>query len=180
MTPEAVHGTRQSVTRQVEPKGCAEQSACSDSNPVITRPEEAISPHRVTAQGLKGVLSTVIYYVDGACPNNGKGTGEAYGSWCRVEDGVITDHDTFPLPTARTNNEAEYQSLLVLLDRGCERDSVIRSDSKLIVEQSNGRWKIKERHLRDYCEQVKRLLNSNGKHTLEWVPRGEVESYLGH
>ena len=178
MTPDREHGIRQPAARQDETKGCAGLSACSENNALITRPDDAISPYRAPSQGLRGVLST--YFVDGACPNNGANTGQAYGSWCKVEDGVITEHETFPLPSASTNNEAEYQALIHLLtELYCrpKQDSVIYCDSRLIVEQTNLAWKVKEERLRVLRDKARSLLNG---YVLRWTPREEVERYLGH
>ena len=178
MTPDSSHGNRQTVTQQIETKGCAGQSSCSEISDLITRPDEAISPHRVCSQGLRGTHPT--YFVDGACPNNGANTGEAYGSWCKVEDGIITEHETFPLPSASTNNEAEYLALIHLLtELYCrpKQDSVIYCDSRLIVEQTNLAWKVKEERLRVLRDKARSLLNS---YVLRWTPREEVERYLGH
>jgi len=114
----------------------------------------------------------ITYFVDGACPNNGTPIHTAYGSWCRVEDGVITDHAIFPLADATTNNEAEYHALLTLLREGVEHEATV-----YMVQQTNGHWRVREPRLQRLCDLAKQLLSPR---KLEWVPRSEVERHLGH
>lgn len=65
-----------------------------------------------------------------------------------------------------TNNEAEYHALIELLTWLCEhpelrktaRDAVyVRCDSKLIVCQVTGQWKVKEPRLKELLAQVQEL-----------------------
>ncbi len=73
----------------------------------------------------------------------------------------------------KTNNEAEYLALILLLKAARERG--IRSlkifgDSKLVVSQVSGEWKINLPHLRLLAQQVKEL--SDGMDvTYHWIPR---------
>lgn len=85
-------------------------------------------------------------------------------------------HLSFFLGT-KTNNEAEYLAVLLSLlfiDRlSAENDQrrslagsevVFLLDSKLVVEQMSGRWKIKEQRMKalvDQCNQVKESLKIN-------------------
>lgn len=73
-----------------------------------------------------------------------------------------------------TCNEAEYAGLIALLKLAVEHQwypLLIRSDSKLLVEQSRGRWKVKARHLKALYRDVQILLSQGGPVTFEWVPR---------
>ena len=74
----------------------------------------------------------------------------------------------------KTNNEAEYLALLLLLEelerRGVPAD--IRGDSRLVVNQVTGRWKINEPRLRELADRAMELLRST-KSSLSWVPREE-------
>ena len=62
-----------------------------------------------------------------------------------------------------TNNEAEYRALIYLLERAATDPALAKSgatslrvhcDSKLIVEQVTGKWKIKEPRLQELFNQV--------------------------
>ena len=61
----------------------------------------------------------------------------------------------------KTNNEAEYEALIEGLKAVSEwkPDRLeIFLDSKLVVEQVNGRWKVKEERLRSLLAKAKELL----------------------
>ncbi|MDO8731857.1 MAG: bifunctional RNase H/acid phosphatase [Actinomycetota bacterium] len=73
-----------------------------------------------------------------------------------------------------TNNVAEYRGALAGLAHAYELDSTavveVRLDSKLIVEQMSGRWKIKHPDMRELALQV-RAIFPPGQVTYTWVPR---------
>ncbi|TDY61713.1 ribonuclease HI [Aminivibrio pyruvatiphilus] len=74
----------------------------------------------------------------------------------------------------RTNNEAEYLALLLLLEeverRGISAD--ILGDSQLVVNQVTGRWKINEPRLRELADRAMDLLRRT-KSSISWVPRDQ-------
>jgi probable phosphoglycerate mutase len=74
-----------------------------------------------------------------------------------------------------TNNVAEYSGLLAGL-RAAARlapgaDAEVRMDSKLVVEQMSGRWKIKHPDLRQLAAQASQAAHALGRVTYIWVPR---------
>jgi broad specificity phosphatase PhoE/ribonuclease HI len=94
---------------------------------------------------------------------------------------VVIDADTGEVLAERlgglgraTNNVAEYQGLVAGLRAARElgADTVhVRMDSKLVVEQMSGRWKIKHEQLRPLAMQAAELARSFGRVTYQWVPR---------
>lgn len=73
----------------------------------------------------------------------------------------------------KTNNEAEYMSLLMLLQELARRELKnveICGDSKLVVNQINGLWKVRKPHLIELYRKAKKLFDQ-GEHSLSWVPR---------
>ncbi len=75
----------------------------------------------------------------------------------------------------KTNNEAEYTALILLLEEIFARGLsgvAVRGDSQLVVNQVTGRWKIKEPRLQELAERAKDLLKAT-KSVLSWVPREE-------
>ncbi|MDI9369478.1 MAG: ribonuclease HI family protein [Synergistaceae bacterium] len=75
----------------------------------------------------------------------------------------------------RTNNEAEYDALIILLEEIRERglrSVAISGDSSLVVKQVTGAWKIKEPRLRPLAERALELLTET-ESSLSWVPREE-------
>ncbi len=73
-----------------------------------------------------------------------------------------------------TNNVAEYRGMLEGLRRAFEIDpgaSVhVRLDSKLVVEQMSGRWKIKHPDMQHIAREARELIGHR-RVTFEWVPR---------
>ena len=73
-----------------------------------------------------------------------------------------------------TNNVAEYRGLLAGLRAAAEiaADSIeVRMDSKLVVEQMSGRWKIKHPDLQPLALQGQQLLRALPPTTFTWIPR---------
>lgn len=75
-----------------------------------------------------------------------------------------------------TNNVAEYSGLIAGLEAAAEigADSVaVRMDSKLVVEQMSGRWKIRNESLRGLADNAKRLVSGFSSVTFDWIPRAK-------
>lgn len=73
-----------------------------------------------------------------------------------------------------TNNVAEYSGLIAGLEAARALGAVsvsVRMDSKLVVEQMSGRWKIKHAPLQTLAAQARELMIGFGKVTFEWIPR---------
>ena len=72
-----------------------------------------------------------------------------------------------------TNNVAEYRGLVAGLElyqeHAAEAELEVRMDSKLVVEQMSGRWKIKHPDLRPLATQADRLAPPGTTYT--WIPR---------
>ncbi|MFE9463566.1 bifunctional RNase H/acid phosphatase [Streptomyces virginiae] len=73
-----------------------------------------------------------------------------------------------------TNNVAEYKGLIAGLTaaRDLAPDAVVlvRMDSKLVVEQMSGRWKIKHADMKPLAAEAARIL-PRAQVTYEWIPR---------
>ncbi|MFN2560398.1 MAG: bifunctional RNase H/acid phosphatase [Jatrophihabitans sp.] len=75
-----------------------------------------------------------------------------------------------------TNNVAEYRGLLAGLAAAQElgvRRVAVRMDSKLVVEQMNGAWKIKHPALRELARTAAELVAQFDDVTFEWIPRAQ-------
>lgn len=73
-----------------------------------------------------------------------------------------------------TNNVAEYRGLIAGLHAAVELGAEtvdVRMDSKLIVEQLTGRWKIKNPTLQPLALEAQRLARRFGRIRYEWIPR---------
>jgi broad specificity phosphatase PhoE/ribonuclease HI len=73
-----------------------------------------------------------------------------------------------------TNNVAEYTAVLLGLEAALEIDSnasiLVRMDSKLVVEQMSGRWKIKHPDMMALGAKVQKLI-ANKDISFIWIPR---------
>ena len=76
---------------------------------------------------------------------------------------------------AKTNNEAEYAALILLLEEARQRgikELEIRGDSNLVVKQVSKEWKINFPHLRELAKNAWSLMEGSDI-KLRWVPRAE-------
>ncbi|MET9466339.1 bifunctional RNase H/acid phosphatase [Streptomyces sp. NPDC006544] len=73
-----------------------------------------------------------------------------------------------------TNNVAEYKGLIAGLRAARELDPdaavLVRMDSKLVVEQMSGRWKIKHPGMKPLAAEAATIL-PRAQVTYEWIPR---------
>lgn len=73
-----------------------------------------------------------------------------------------------------TNNVAEYSGVIAILEHTATHfpnsELHVRMDSKLVVEQLSGRWKIKSPDMAQLAIKARSLIG-NRKVTFEWVPR---------
>ncbi|MET9893283.1 bifunctional RNase H/acid phosphatase [Streptomyces sp. NPDC006465] len=73
-----------------------------------------------------------------------------------------------------TNNVAEYRGLIAGLEAARDLDATarvrVRMDSKLVVEQMSGRWKIKHPDMKPLAAEAARVLPPS-QVTYEWMPR---------
>ncbi|MFI9534827.1 bifunctional RNase H/acid phosphatase [Nocardia fusca] len=75
-----------------------------------------------------------------------------------------------------TNNVAEYRGLIAGLEAAAElgaRVVAVRMDSKLVVEQMSGRWKVKHAALIPLADRARRLAADFDRVTYRWIPRAE-------
>ena len=125
-----------------------------------------------------------IYYIDGGSQGNEQRDRPrrariaiAYSeSSDRIDPGKITIY--WGEVGDKTNNEAEYLALLKTLDLVNEKkagsgEQVIRSDSKLVVNQVKGEWQVKEPRLKELNDRAKDAIQKLGSVKLEWIPRRE-------
>ena len=115
-------------------------------------------------------LPKVVVEADGG--SRGNPGPSAYGAVLRLESGQILAEDGSRIGQA-TNNVAEYSGLIAglrLAERYAPGSAVeVRMDSKLVVEQMSGRWKVKHPNMLPLVEEARRLAPEGT--TYVWVPR---------
>lgn len=101
----------------------------------------------------------------------------SYGYLIKSRGGAIL-HEEGELIGVTTNNVAEYTAVIKALEyvvkkffRKTPHKIEIVSDSKLLVEQLSGRFKIKSPNLIPLCRKIKTLELQTGEVTYRSVPR---------
>lgn len=114
----------------------------------------------------------LIVEADGGSRGNPGPAG--YGALVRVGDEVLAERAEF-IGTA-TNNVAEYRGLVAGLEAAAEINpnaSVsVRMDSKLVVQQMSGVWKIKHPDMRELAAEARQIFPSD-QLSFEWIPRAK-------
>ena len=118
------------------------------------------------------MASNFIYkiYTDGASKGNPGVSGA--GGVIYLNNVIIAEIKSYLGIT--TNNIAEYQALRLTLERAIElniKNAEVFMDSKLVVEQINGNWKIKNENLKVIHNQIKELLLSFDSITFKHIYR---------
>lgn len=109
-------------------------------------------------------------YFDGASRGN---PGEAGAGALLVDNSGAVVWETSRYLGKKTNNEAEYTALLLLLSAARERgvrDLKVYGDSKLVVCQVSRQWKINLPHLRALAKEAWEL-SVDMDLQLQWIPR---------
>lgn len=112
-------------------------------------------------------------WFDGACAPSNPGQ-RAIGALLVSPAGV--EHTVSRATGRGTNNEAEYQALIALLELAIEHNATplrVHGDSKLVVFQARGIWGVNTATLRPYHQQVVALSRRLTGVTLQWVPRDQ-------
>jgi ribonuclease H / adenosylcobalamin/alpha-ribazole phosphatase len=119
------------------------------------------------------VSGRFVLYADGASRGNPGPAGA--GAVLFDENGAVVAELTLALGRA-TNNVAEYSGLILGLEEAKRRGARavdVRMDSKLVVEQMRGLWKIKHPGLKPLALRAGALLASFPERTIQHVPREE-------
>lgn len=124
---------------------------------------------------MTGPTSVVVEADGGSRGNPGPA---AYGALLKdAATGEVIAEDGTTIGVA-TNNVAEYSGLIAGLRLAAEfapdADIEVRMDSKLVVEQMSGRWKIRHPDMRPLAAEANRLAPFGTTYT--WIPR-ELNSH---
>ena len=129
-------------------------------------------------------LDFEIVFDGGSLGNPGKG----YGSYEIMSRGEVYRLSREEFQGTLTNNQAEYMTLIEALawlsdHLGEDRTKAtvtIHGDSKLVVNQINGTWKVKNVRMIPLVEQARKLVKQFGRCTIAWHPRAKSVKRLGH
>jgi ribonuclease H / adenosylcobalamin/alpha-ribazole phosphatase len=124
----------------------------------------------IAGQGIR--IVKVVIEADGGSRGNPGPAG--YGAVVRTEDGSTILAETKQAIGRATNNVAEYRGLIAGLDDAVKlgvTEAAVFMDSKLVVEQMSGRWKVKHPDLIELHAQAGKLASRLDKVSYTWVPR---------
>ena len=114
----------------------------------------------------------VIVECDGGSRGNPGPAGFGCVVWSADHGTLLAEHKQAIGITS--NNVAEYRALIAGLEeaRRLGADEVaVAADSKLIIEQMSGRWKVKHPDMAELHQQARALASTFDAVTYEWIPR---------
>ncbi|HEX3722772.1 MAG TPA: ribonuclease HI family protein [Nitrolancea sp.] len=128
-----------------------------------------------------------IIFDGGAIGNPGDG----YGSYMLVDKTGFNVIQRLKFGSNVTNNQAEYRTMIEGLKAALSLSAsngwdpsqssiLVRTDSKLVVEQVNGRWKVRHPNMQPLCTQAQKLLDRFARWELGWHSRDNSVALLGH
>lgn len=134
---------------------------------------------RVRKEGRPKVgLERIDVYSDGAARGNPGPAAIAYSIY--DDKGSLIESDARYIGEA-TNNEAEYEALLLAVDRACSLCKDIAHfflDSQLVVRQIEGNYRARDERMRKYLEEVLSKLSCFRSVRVSHVPRENERTRL--
>jgi ribonuclease HI len=125
-----------------------------------------------------------LAWFDGACgPVNPGGTA-TYGVMIKDQEGTILvwEHGLVGVGNAMSNNVAEYSGVLHILKYLSTRPPgrvTIHGDSNLVIDQLNGKWRMRKGLYLSTAKEAKallaNLLSRGWQINLCWIPRAQNE-----
>jgi ribonuclease HI len=132
---------------------------------------------RINAKNFGGIEMLICYF-DGACEPRNPGGNMGIGAVVTVNDEeVLFEHSVYvPAKPSNSNNVAEYSGFIAILkwlkENGKQESYIhIKGDSKLVIEQMKGNWRMKAGRYMAYAHEAKSLLKEFKNITLQWIPR---------
>jgi broad specificity phosphatase PhoE/ribonuclease HI len=116
----------------------------------------------------------VVVEADGGSRGNPGPAG--YGSVVWSADRSIVLAESKQAIGQATNNVAEYRGLIAGLEEAAKlhaSEVAVAMDSKLVVEQMSGRWKVKHPDLAELHAQARTLASQFDRISFTWIPRAE-------
>ena len=118
-------------------------------------------------------INKVVIYTDGAARGNPGPA--AIGVVIKDESGATIATISLRLGVT-TNNQAEYYAIIAGLEKAVSmgvKNVSVKSDSELVVEQLNGRYKVKNAALRPLYLKVVELTGALDSFAISYIPRAQ-------
>lgn len=114
----------------------------------------------------------VVVQADGGSRGNPGPAG--YGAVVFAADGTTVLAERAAAIGRATNNVAEYSGLIAGLEAALDlgaRAVAVQMDSKLVIEQMSGRWKVKHPDMKPLAGRAATLAARFAETTFSWIPR---------
>lgn len=114
-------------------------------------------------------------YIDGGSRGN---PGPSGGGFAILKGGLLV-HKGSQFFGFKTNNQAEYMALRLALNtvyqKLSDKETEVNCfmDSKLVVEQMNGNWKVKNANIKPLFQEARKIADQFKSFTISHVPREE-------
>lgn len=148
-----------------------------------TPPGLILTTPRITRMSNDLSITTYTAFFDGACEPVNPGGVASYGAIIYANgDGVWSCSELYVPEKGHeretSNNVAEYSGLLAVLDwftaqKLYDADITVHGDSKLVINQVFGTWKIKDGRYVPLAHDARRMAKDFKKMRGVWIPRGE-------
>jgi len=118
-----------------------------------------------------GQLKKIDVFSDGAARGNPGRAAIAYAIYDEAGNRIESD---YRLIGTATNNEAEYQALMLAIDRAsahCTGRAHFFLDSKLVVKQVNGEYRARDERMQGYLRVVLAKMKRFSEPRVTHVPR---------
>lgn len=120
-------------------------------------------------------------YFDGSCEPYNPGGRMGFGVIIKKDKQVIHEWSySVAKHPDNSNNVAEYGALEYclkwLIENEYKKEVIfIKGDSKMVIEQMSGRWRIKAGRYKEYALSCKSLLTEFSSIHFHWIPREKNE-----
>ena len=118
-------------------------------------------------------VNKVIICTDGA--SRGNPGPAAIGATVKDEKGNLITSISRRIGIT-TNNQAEYRAIIIAMEKAISLDArhiELYTDSELVMQQINGRYKVKKATLRKHYQKVIQLIGSLECFTIDHIPRAQ-------
>jgi ribonuclease HI len=114
-------------------------------------------------------------WFDGVCEPCNPGGHVAYGATVKIDGQIVFEEGQYVgVGQGMSSNVGEYAGVIAVLRylQEVEGSAIVHGDSKLVVEQLNGRWQVKHGAYVPYYHQAKAIWDKVRDHCqLLWIPR---------
>ena len=146
----------------------------------LARRRRELKSDQIDVQRKIDIINPIVVYFDGLCEPKNPGGVATYGVVVKSEGKTIFEGSGLayakPWTDEASNNVAEYSALIHALEWLRKNDLlaspiIVRGDSRLIINQMEGVFKVKAMRILALHQRASKLLSEFKNLHLEWVDR---------